>query len=56
MLKNQAQNAIAAAASYLVQLLAAHWFKSSSMRVVIPANAHPAENVIIDVICNPETD
>ncbi len=48
----QPKNAIATAASNLLQWFGPHSFKSLSMRTVIPAAEHAAANVIVDVTCS----
>ena len=49
---NQLMKAIAVAVSNLVQGFMAHLSISFSMRTVIPADAHAAENVSVEVICS----
>lgn len=50
---NQLMKAIAVAVSNLVQGFMAHLSISFSMRTVIPADAHAAENVSVEVIPSP---
>jgi hypothetical protein len=49
--ENQLIKAIAVAVSNLVQWFTPHLLRSLPMRTVMPADAHAAANVRVDVIC-----
>lgn len=52
---NQLIKAIAVAVSNLLQWFTSHLLRSLAMRTVIPAEAHAAANVSVDVICMKRT-